>query len=287
MERLTEADELLSWSMAKSITHLAVGLAVSDGLIEVSDPVPEPAWSDPDDPRHQITWDHLLSMRPGLAWREEYVLDPEKLPDVVEMLFGSGADDMAAFAASFPLTDPPGSSEAYRYSSGTTNVVAANLARCLGLEGDATGFDRWLHQRLLDPIGMGETRLEFDAAGTFVGSSYAHATLRSWCRFGLLAMRDGVWDGTRLLPEGWIDHGRIPRSPDGLVHHGAHWWSWNQDELPFGAHGFEGQRVICFPARDVVVVRLGKVSDTEEASDMLNVHLSEIAACFPRLDRVD
>ncbi len=283
LERLDGASELLSWSMAKSLTDLAVGVAVGDGLLRLDDRVPEPQWADPDDPRHAITWEHLLTMRPGLRWREEYVLDPGNMPDVVEMLFGSGSADMAAFAAAFPLEHDPGTPEAYRYSSGTTNIVVANLQRLLGASGDATAFDRWMRHRVLEPIGMRSARLEYDAAGTFVGSSYAHATLDDWCRFGLLAMRDGVWDGHRIVPDGWIDHGRTARSFDEDRYHGAHWWAWDHDQMPFGAHGFEGQRIICFPTRDLIVLRFGKIADQPDAASILNNHISEIAACFPHL----
>ena len=283
LERVTADAELLSWSMAKSLTHLAVGVAVADGLIQLDQPVPEPAWSAPDDPRRSITWEDLLTMRPGLAWYEDYNLGDGALPDVVEMLFGSGAADVAAFAARFPAVNPPGSIEAYTYSSGTTNIVAANLQRVLAMSGDADSFDRWMHGRLLDPIGMVGARLEFDSANTFMGSSYAHATLREWCRFGLLAMRGGEWDGNQIVPTGWIDHGRRPRSIDEDMYHGAHWWSWDHEQMPFGAHGFEGQRIICFPTRDVIVLRFGKISERAEARHVLNNHLSEIAACFPSL----
>lgn len=281
LDRLDASSELLSWSMAKSLTHLAVGVAVGDGALRIDEAVPEPHWSAAGDPRHRITWDDLLTMRPGLAWREEYVLDTENMPDVVEMLFGSGSTDMAAFAAAFPLQNPPGTPEAFCYSSGTTNIVASNLQRALGT--DAAAFDRWVHERILDPIGMGGARLQFDAAGTFIGSSYVHATLRDWCRFGLLAMRDGTWAGERIVPEGWIDHGRTARSFSEGLFHGAHWWAWDQEQMPFGAHGFEGQRVICFPSRDVVVVRLGKVTDQPDAATVLNNHITEIANCFPRV----
>lgn len=280
MERLDASSELLSWSMAKSITHLALGVAVGDGLLGLEDPVPEPLWATAGDRRAEITWDDLLTMRPGLAWREEYVIDAGNMPDVVEMLFAGGADDMGAFAAGFPLVHRPGSAEAFTYSSGTTNIVTRNLRRVLGL--DREGFDRWIHERVLDPIGMAGTRLEFDPAGTFIGSSYAHATLQEWCRLGLLAMRGGTWDGRRIVPEGWIDHGRTARSLHDGLYHGAHWWAWDDEQMPFGAHGFEGQRVICFPARDVVVVRLGKVVDEDEGTTVLNDHITEIANCFPR-----
>ena len=278
LDDLGPDDELLSWSMAKSISHLAVGVAIGDGALAVTDPVPEPQWAAPDDARGAITWDDLLTMRPGLAWYEEYFdLSGDQLPDVMTMLFGEAAADMAAFAASFPLVSGPGSPEAYNYSSGTTNIVVANLQRLLGL--DQAAMDAFLHQRIFDPIGMGSALADYDGAGTFIGSSYVYATLRDWCRFGLLAIRDGVWDGDRVVPEGWIDHGRTARSWDEERLHGAHWWTWDADEMPFGAHGFEGQRVIAFPTRDVVVVRLGKTEDAHTSA--LNDHITEIAACFP------
>lgn len=278
LDDLTSADELLSWSMAKSITHLAVGAAVGDGALRVTDPVPEPQWSEAADPRAAITWDDLLTMRPGLRWYEEYFdLRGDDLPDVITMLFGDASADMAAYAASMRLKHEPGSPEAYNYSSGTTNIVAANLQRVLGL--DAEAMDAFLRARIFEPIGMTSARASFDDAGTYIGSSYTHATLRDWCRFGLLAMRDGQWDGRRLVPEGWIDHGRRARTWDEKRMHGAHWWTWDSDEMPFGAHGFEGQRVICFPTRDVVVVRLGKTEDAN--TDALNDHIAAIAACFP------
>ncbi len=271
-------DELLSWSMAKSLTHLAVGVAVGDGKLDVHDPVPERQWTADDDPRRAITWDDLLTMRPGLRWTEEYYdLAGDQMPDVITMLFGDGAEDMATFAASFPLEHTPGTPEAFTYSSGTTNIVAANLQRLLGL--DESAMDRYLHERIFDPIGMTSARAEYDEAGTFIGSSYAYATLRDWCRFGLLTLRGGEWDGRRIVPEGWMDHGRAARSWEDELLHGAHWWTWDQDQMPFGAHGFEGQRIIAFPTRDVVVLRFGKTGN--EHTTALNTHLTEIAACFP------
>lgn len=278
-EQVDEATELLSWSMAKSITSLAVGVAVADGALAVDDPVGDPRWTTTaDDPRRAITWADLLAMRAGLAWTEEYYdLVPGELPDVVRMLFGSNAADMAAFAAHKELLHPPGSPEAYCYSSGTTNIVAANLQRALGLDGPAA--ERFLRERIFDPIGMRSARPELDGAGTFVGSSYVHATLQDWCRFGLLALRGGRWDGRALVADGWMDDARRARSWDDPVFHAAHWWAWNLPEGPFGAHGFEGQRAICFPARDVVVVRLGQSGPDDGPA--LNAHLAAMAACFP------
>jgi CubicO group peptidase (beta-lactamase class C family) len=102
----------------------------------------------------------------------------------------------------------------------------------------------------------------FDAAGTFVGSSYLYATARDFARFGELYLRDGVVDGTRVLPEGWVDYARTPTSPPAPPEephgYGAHWWLWDDDLGTFGAHGYDGQYTLVVPPLDLVVVRLGK-----------------------------
>ncbi|HWE99790.1 MAG TPA: serine hydrolase [Caulobacteraceae bacterium] len=241
-----------SWSMAKSITQALVGIAVGDGLIDIHAPANVPAWRESGDPRGVITLDHLLRMSSGLAWIEDYV--PGSRSDVIEMLMGSGAADVAGFAGAMPLAHEPGSF--FYYSSGTTNIVCGILARTLGLRGEA--FEAWMRERLFAPIGMTSPKPRFDAAGTFIGSSFCFCTPRDFARFGLLYLRDGVWDGRRLLPEGWVDYARTPtfQQPGGDVDgaYGAHWWL---DSGSFAANGYEGQFIVCIPSRDLVVMRNG------------------------------
>ena len=84
--------------------------------------------------------------------------------------------------------------------------------------GPGEDYARFLHGRLFGPIGMASADPEFDEAGTWVASSYVRATARDYARFGLLYLRDGMWDGVRLLPAGWVDYGRTMVSiddPDG------------------------------------------------------------------------
>src|SRR5690606_15818130 len=122
-------------------------------------------------------WDDLLAMRPGLAWTEEYSLaEGAPMPDVITMLYGEGAEDMAAYAAGFPLVRDPGSPEAYVYSSGTSNIVARALQDVLGLEGEAIGA--WLHERVFAPIGATTPTFGYDARGTWVASSYVDMVVR-------------------------------------------------------------------------------------------------------------
>jgi len=261
----TSDTTLISWSTAKSVTHAALGVLVLHGLVDPAQPIGAPEWNAPGDPRAAITWNDLLAMRSGLHFDEDYV-DAE-VSNCLEMLFGEGADDVAGYAASQPLDHPVG--EVFNYSSGTTNIITRAIATLLC---DRAGVDhtdplvrrdvmeQFLRERLLDPIGMTSAELRFDAAGTFVGSSYLYATARDFARFGLLYLRDGVWDGHRLLPEGWVDEARTIRStdPDDGRYYGHHWWVRGDSYGTFLAHGYEKQIIVCVPALDLVLVRLGK-----------------------------
>ena len=265
-----------SWSMAKSITHALVGLAVADGLIDIHASAAVPAWRAAGDPRGAITLDHLLRMSSGLAWVEDYV--PDHPSDVIAMLFGVGREDVAAFAASQPLAHPPGS--VFYYSSGTTNIVSALVARAIGRSG--AGFEAWMRERLFAPLGMTSVAPRFDDAGTFIGSSFCFCTPRDFARFGLLYLRGGVWDGRRLLPEGWVDYARTPtfQQPGGQIDgpYGAHWWLDRAGPGSFAACGYEGQFILCCPKRDLIVVRNGVTP--LETKDAARDWTAALAAAF-------
>lgn len=248
---------LLSWSMAKSMLHAAVGIAVGNGLLAVEDRAPVAAWSDPADPRHAITLEHLLTMRDGLDFNEDYI-DGEA-SDVIEMLFGSGQADVARFAADRPPRAEPGT--AFNYSSGTSNIISRILGDALGDELINDFLDRALFSR----IGMHHATPGLDSVGTFVGSSYVFAPAREMAKFGLLYLRDGVWDDHRVLPKGWVDHGRRQRSwdPASNTGHGAHWWTTGDELGTFRAAGYQGQAIVICPAHDLVIVRLGKTDATQ------------------------
>jgi CubicO group peptidase (beta-lactamase class C family) len=244
--------QLLSWSMAKSVLHSAVGVLVGEGRLDPNAPAHVPAWHEqPGDPRAAITLEHLLTMRDGLDFAEDYV--DAGVSDVIEMLFGTGQDDVAGYAEARTARHPPDT--VFNYSSGTSNVVSAIAARAAGSRPALVDL---LRQRIFEPIGMTSADPRTDAAGTFIGSSYVYATARDFARFGLLYLRDGTWDGHRLLPEGWVDHGRRQRSADEEGNgYGAHWWVVGDDMGSFRASGYEGQSILVCPGLDLLVVRLG------------------------------
>ena len=126
-----------------------------------------------------------------------------------------------------------------------------------------------MQEKLFRPIGIESAVPEFDAAGTFIGSSFVHMTAQDWARFGYLYLRDGKWGTERLLPEGWADHARRPARHSG-GRYGAHFWlnaadpetgrPAISDRIPvdmFMARGFGAQLVMILPSRDMVVVLLG------------------------------
>jgi CubicO group peptidase (beta-lactamase class C family) len=241
---------LISWSMAKSITHAAVGLAVADGLLDVSAPAPVPAWAGTD--KAAITLQDLLDMRSGLLFVEDYV--DGSISHCLEMLYGAGKDDMATYAASLPLVHEPGT--VWNYSSGTTNIIARIVTDAL----PGNAMETFLRDRLFGPTGMTSAIAKFDPAGTFIGSSYVYATARDFARFGQLYLDDGVCGGQRLLPVGWRDQARtfVASDPDGDFDYGRQWWLWREYPGSLGCHGYEGQYTVVLPDRDLVVVHLGK-----------------------------
>jgi CubicO group peptidase (beta-lactamase class C family) len=271
---------LLGWSMAKTAINTLVGLRVKDGKLAVTDRALLPEWRDV---RHEITLDQLLHMTSGLAFKEDYGADDR---DVREMLFIE--DDKSGFAAAKPLEHAPGTF--WSYSSGTTNIIARVLHQTFADERDYLRFPR---ERLFEPIGMHSAILEPDAAGIFVGSSYLYATARDWARLGLLYLRDGMWQGKRLLPEGWVAESLKPEPHAPDARYAAQIWlkldeaadskspDLGEPPLPEDTYymlGHDGQIVAIVPSRDLVIVRLGLTRDSawDPALD-----LAPIVQAFP------
>jgi len=249
---VTSDTTLISWSMAKSITHALVGVLVGEGRLRLDAPAPVPAWRGT--AKEAITLQHLLDMRSGLEFVEDYVDD--SVSHCLEMLYGAGKDDMAAYAAGLPLLHQPGSF--WNYSSGTTNIVSRIVGDAV--VGDGGRMEAFIRDRLFGPAGMRSATAKFDPAGTFIGSSFVYATARDFARFGELYRNDGVADGVRVLPTGWRDHARTfaAHDPDGGFDYGAHWWMWPDLAGSLACHGYEGQYTLVVPDRELVVVHLGK-----------------------------
>lgn len=241
-----------SYSMAKSVTSSLIGMLVGDDKLAVNEPAPVAQWADPADPRHAITLGHLLHMSSGLEWTETYGQGSQ----LVGMLSAPSASE---YIASFPLEAEPGST--FEYSTGTTAILAGIVTDTIG---GVEATDRFIAERLLDPIGITSMQFFRDRTGRWVGGFGANATARDFARFGLLYLNDGVWNGERLLPEGWVEYSHLP-SP-GNPQYGAQWWMFRDGA--FEARGLFGQIILVSPRNDLVVaINTKQGGDAEALND--------------------
>ena len=249
----------LGWSMTKSVTNLLVGRLVAEGALGVDDDQLRDSWTDG---RSAITVDELMRMTSGLSWDETYALGTP----ITRMLYLE--PDMGAYVASRPLAHEPGTY--LQYSSGSTTLLCDILL-------DRTGTDASLPaQQLFDPLGLSSFVVEPDGAGTPVCSSYGWATPRDWAAIGQFALQDGVVDGQRLLPSGWMQLSTDvtdAKETEEDQAYGAGWWlnqkpdgSPYDDRMPadtYEALGHDGQSMAVIPSEDLVVLRMGFTPDTD------------------------
>lgn len=256
---------LQGWSMTKSVINALVGILVKQGKLSISQAAPIEEWSKPNDPRSKITLDHLLRMSSGLEFDESA---GAAVTDLSEMLFLS--HDAAAFAIAKPLIHQPDSH--WQYASGTSNIISRIVRKASG--GSTADVVRLLNQQLFIPLGINKALIEPDTSGNLIGSSYMYATARDWARFGQLYLQEGIWQGKRLLPQGWVKYSSTPTSAAPKGQFAAHFWSnGGIDSTPqnrpfpsipgdlYYAAGYKGQRVIIIPSQELVIVRLGWTDD--------------------------
>jgi CubicO group peptidase (beta-lactamase class C family) len=234
-----------TWSTGKSIMSALIGILVRQGKLDVHAPAPIAAWQGRDDPRRAITIEHLLHMSSGL------VSEGTRTTKAYW-----GGIDTAADIASKPLQVQPGTR--WKYANYDTLLLTLSMKEVLG-----GGAAYWTFPRheLLNKIGMRDTVLEMDPYGNFIMSSQNYSTPRDLARFGLLYLYDGVWQGERILPEGWVAYTVQPAPADTQGHYGAQFWLYGRDpRLPddvFSTAGSRGQYVTICPSHHLVVSRMG------------------------------
>ncbi len=248
---------ILGYSLAKSVTNALIGILVRQKKLSVEQLAPVQEWQNPSDPRRAITIDQLMRMSSGLAIEEsDSGLDP-----VSRMLFLE--PDMAGFAARARLKAAPGTQ--WEYTSGNTLILSRIIRDAVG--GRAEDVREFARKELFLPLGITTATMEFDSTGTPVGSIYVFACARDWARFGALYLNDGMVNGLRILPEGWVDYSAAPTLNQDYgagfwTNRGAHGDAADRIEAGMPADAFYGsgnlgQRVVIIPSEGLVIVRLG------------------------------
>jgi CubicO group peptidase (beta-lactamase class C family) len=239
----------LSWSMAKSFLNAMVGILVKQGKLDITQPAGIDEWKGDD--RSKITLNNLMQMQSGLKWNEDY----GNRSDVTLMLHCES--DMGHFAFEQPMVYAAGTH--WYYSSGTTNIVSYLIRRQFSSD---SAYYVFANNQLFNKIGMPDAVFEVDPSGTRVGSSYLYATARDYARFGLLFENDGVFNGVRILPDGWVKYSTsVASASSGL--YGSFFWLNRSRSLPsapedmFACDGHDGQHIYILPTQELVVVVLG------------------------------
>lgn len=239
-----ETSRFQGWSMTKSITAMLYGILYDNDLLDLKEPLE--FLNQP-----EISIENLLQMSSGLDWDENYV----QRSAVTRMLFES--DTVALPAAEVPLAKPPGTF--WEYSSGTSNLLAYGLRQW---RKDPEQYINFPYDSIFRKIGAYSMVMEPDASGHFVGSSYSWATAQDWAKIGTLLANEGAWQGEQIISKEWIDWMRSEATASDGQYGGQVWLNvgGKYKNLPSDAYsmdGFNGQKVMIVPSKDLVIVRMG------------------------------
>ena len=273
--------QLESWSMGKSITGTLIGILIQQGVFRLEDPAPVPEWrKTPGDPRATIRVMDLLRMSSGLRFSRG---SPEDLPGYHDHdLIYTGAIDAFQFAVTREPQFEPNTFGRYRnVDVMTLGLLIRDAVRQRGEE-----YLTWPQRALFDKIGIRRQVLETDPYGNFLLSGYDYGTPRNWARLGMLYLNDGVWNGERLLPEGWTRFVSTPAPAWADSSYGGMVWVnargiWPLPRDAFAFRGAGGQETYVVPSLDLVVVRMGHFPGSRVGSQDLRRALRLIAEAVP------
>ncbi|HKI88444.1 MAG TPA: serine hydrolase [Draconibacterium sp.] len=240
------------WSMTKSISGAWAGILADEGKLKLDTPAGFQEWQNDD--RKNITVKNIIQMSSGLDWYENYFT----ISDATVMLMQK--ENMLASVLDNKLAYPPGTH--WNYSSGDANLLSGVIKNRISND---KNYHNFIYTKLLYPVGMLHTKVETDAKGLFVASSYSYGTTRDWARFGLLFLNNGVFAGDTIISKNWVDFLKTPADASNGNYAGTFWLKESNPEqaltdVPndvFFADGFLGQRIYIIPSKKLVAVRMG------------------------------
>jgi len=287
MPGITKDTQLESWSMGKSLTATLFALLVKEGVYRVEDRAPVPEWREPGDPRGAITIADLLHMSSGLKFiaGQDPDYTPEKgYPD--HMLIYTGAIDAFRHSMTRPLQFPPNTEGRYRNSDPL--MIGWLIKEAVTRRGEE--YLTYPQRALFDRLGIRRQVLETDPYGNFLLTGYDYGTARNWARIGMLYLQNGIWQGERILPEGWTKFVSTPAPAWTKPVYGGLFWvngdgAWNVPKSAYYANGAGGQRTFIIPTHDLVVVRMGHYRGERAGMRALNTAMAELMLAFPNQTR--
>src|SRR5215510_15144583 len=259
---ITKRTPLESWSMGKSVTGTLMGILIGQGAYEVWQPAPIPQWQGKGDPRSKIRIADLLNMSSGLRATapQDPDFDPQgTYPD--HLYLYTGRINSFHYAATRPPQWPPAAVGRYRNS----DPVLINYLIRLAIEKRGELYLSFPQRALFDKIGVRTMVMETDPFGNFLTQGYELMSARDWARLGNLYLQNGVWNGERVLPEGYVQFASTLASAwraDNRHIYGGFLWINGDGSLPvpkdaYYMRGAGGQTTVIIPSHELVVVRLG------------------------------
>lgn len=269
-DNITPATPLESWSMGKSLSGTFMGLLIKQGVYTLDQPAPIPEWHTPGDARQKIRIRDILNMSSGLR-----IIAPQD-PDYDEsgpypdhLYYYTGSVDSFKYAATRPQQWAPATVGRYR----NTDPVLTNYMVRMAVETQKLDYHAWPQRTLFDKLGIRTFVLDTDPYGNFLTHGYESASGRDWARIANLYLQDGVWNGERLLPEGYAKFvGTLAPAwlADKRPQYGALFWvngdaAWPAPKDMYFMSGVGGQQVLIIPSHQLAVVRLGHYKGAQAA----------------------
>jgi hypothetical protein len=243
-------------SVTKSVASTLIGIAIQRGEITGVDAPVFELLTDYDldrvDPRvRDATLADLLTMRLGIEWHET----DRPLDDTNTTLQLEKSENWVQFTLSQPADADPGTK--WAYNSGASHLMSAIIEQATG-----RSTTEYAEERLFGPLGIQDYHWKKDPQGLPDTEGGLYLAAEDLARIGLFYLQDGVWEGERLLPEGWVGAATArqvddvaPNNPNWNWGYGYQWWRLDASGLDVWAGlGFGGQNLIVIPGRDLVGV---------------------------------
>ncbi|MEM6803600.1 MAG: serine hydrolase [Bacteroidota bacterium] len=289
-EGLDMYTQLESWSMGKSLTATLMATLIQKGVYTLDQKAPIPEWQGENDPRAEIRISDILRMSSGLRFRapQDPDFDPSKgYPD--HLYVYTGGVNSFHFAANRAQQWPPNTIGRYRNS----DPVLTNYLIRLGVEEMGEDYLSYPQRALFDKLGVRHMVMETDPYGNYLLQGYEFGTARDWNRLGMLYLQDGMWEGERILPEGFVNFASTLApawEADGRPIYGGFFWINGTENFPipkdaYFMAGAGGQFTIIIPSHDLVVVKLSHYKGSKKSGEDLNEALKLLMEAVPASEK--
>ena len=267
-----------------------MGVLIHQGVYALDQKAPIPEWQTEGDLRQEIRIKDIMRMSSGIRIRNAG--DPDYNPDLGypdHLYLYTATDNSFKWAATRPQQWPPNTVGRYRNSD---PVLTSYLIR-LGVEGRGDNYHEFPQKHLFDKIGIRDGLIETDPQGNFLGQGLAFLSARDWARLANLYLQDGVWNGERILPEGFVEYASTLApawiADERLQYGGAFFWvngngGWPVPETAYSMRGAGGQSATIIPTHDLVVVRIGKYTGSRAGGLALNAAYELLMQAVPEAE---